>query len=142
METIKELETYLEKECYSFREITIGKHFAYEGIIIEKVEEHYIFACSERGRKEVLKSFSSEKELVDYAFLYITKEKWFRSHLVAWVWNRTEIEQAEAELRKKNIAFERNDIRNYAEGQNAYRIFVFGRDCLHLKKFKKKYLKC
>lgn len=141
MKTIKELEHYLEEECYSFREITIGSHYAYEGIIIERAQEGYIFGFSERGRKEVIKTFSAEDDLVAYAFQHFTADKWFRSHLAAWVWSREEIGQAEEELRDMQIAFERNDIPNYAEGRNAYRIFVFGRDILLLDQFKKTYLK-
>ena len=30
MESIKDLEKYFEEECYSFTELTIGKHFASE----------------------------------------------------------------------------------------------------------------
>ena len=140
METIEELEKYLEEECYSFLEITIGSHYAYEGIIIEKNEEGYVLAASERGRREVLKSLPSEKDLVTYALEYLASNKWHRGHLVAWVWSREEIEQAEAELNHMQIAFERNDIRNYSKGRNAYRIFVFGRDILLLESFKRTYL--
>lgn len=32
MRTINELEKYLEDNCYSFQEISIGNHNAYEGI--------------------------------------------------------------------------------------------------------------
>lgn len=140
METIDELEKYLEAECYSFLDITIGSHYAYEGIIIEKNADSYEFACSERGRREVLKSFSNEKDLVAYAYEHLTSYKWYRGHLAAWVWNREEIEQAEAELNHMQIAFERNDIPNYSKGRNAYRIFVFGRDILLLDQFKRTYL--
>lgn len=37
MKTIKELEKYLEDNYYSFNELTIGKHYAPEGIIIEEI---------------------------------------------------------------------------------------------------------
>ena len=38
-----------------------------------------------------------------------------------------------------NISFERNDVPNYSQGKNAYRIFVFGKDYLKLAEFTKKY---
>lgn len=41
METIVELEKYLEEECYSFQELSIGKHYAPEGIVIEKEGNKY-----------------------------------------------------------------------------------------------------
>lgn len=141
MNTIKELEKYLEDECYSFHEISIGKHYAYEGYVIEKTPEGYCFAYSERGRKEVIKAFPCEKDLVHYALQRLSSNEWMKSHLVACVYKEADIEQAEHELERMNISFKRNDIPNYREGKCAYRIFVFGKDILLLSGFKKKYLK-
>ena len=44
MERIEELEKHLEDEYYSFTEITIGKHRASEGIVIEKMVKRTISA--------------------------------------------------------------------------------------------------
>ena len=63
MKTIDELEKYLEDECYSFVELTVGKHFAPEGIFIEKDGGRYNFGYSERGNKIILKSFQTEEDL-------------------------------------------------------------------------------
>ena len=139
MKSIEELEKYLEDECYSFVEINIGKHHAHEGIVIEKNGDAYEFGYSERGRKTVMKSFSSEQELVEYALEKLSADKWNKAHLVAWVWSEADIQQAEQELKNNNISFERNDVPNYSQGRNAYRIFVFGRDVLKLAEFIKKY---
>lgn len=141
METIVELEKYLEEECYSFQELSIGKHYAPEGIVIEKEGNKYNFITSERGNKEILKSFMSEKELVDFTLEVLKKNRWYKAHLVAWVWNDSEIKSAEKELKEMNIDFERNDIPNYSKGKRAYRIFVFGRDVLLLETFKMKYMR-
>lgn len=141
METIEELEKYLEDECYSFIELTIGKHRAPEGTIIEKNGNVYDFGYSERGKKTVIKSFSKEKDLVEYALEYLSADKWNTAHLVAWVWSEAEIRQAEQELQKNDIVFERNDIPNYFQGKTAYRIFIFGRDVLKVSSFMKKYYK-
>ncbi len=139
MKSIEELEKYLEKEKYSFRELTIGKHGAQEGYIIEKNENSYDFSYSERGKKTVLKSFAKEEELVEYAFNKLSSNKWNRAHLVARVHSEAEIQQAEQELKNKHIEFVRNDIPNYAQGRSIYRIFVFGRDVEKLSEFMKRY---
>ena len=139
MKSIEELEKYLEDECYSFVEINIGKHHAHEGIVIEKNGDAYEFGYSERGNKRILMSFSSEQELVEYALEKLKADKWNKAHLVAWVWSEAEIQQAEAELKNYNISFERNDVPNYLQGKNAYRIFVFGKDYLKLEEFTKRY---
>lgn len=140
-EKLIELEKYLEEECYSFDDLTIGKHRAQEGIIIEENNGPYNFAYSERGRTNIKESFSTEKELVDYALATLEKNKWNKAHLVAWGWTEDAIKQAEQELRDRNILFERNDIPNYSRGMTAYRIFVFGKDILLLESFKKRYMK-
>lgn len=139
MKSIEELEKYLEDECYSFAEITIGRHYAHEGIIIEKNGMVYEFGYSQRGKKIIIKSFSKEEELVEYALEKLSADKWNKAHLVAWVWSEADVQQAEQELRNNNISFERNDIPNYSQGRSAYRIFVFGRDVLKLAEFTKKY---
>ena len=141
MERIEELEKYLEDEYYSFIEITIGKHCAPEGIVIEKNGDAYNFCYSERGIKTVMKSFPREKDLVEYAYKKLSSDKWNKAHLVAWVWSECEILQAEQDLKKSNILFERNDVPNYSQGKTAYRIFVFGRDVVKLAEFKKRYYK-
>lgn len=141
MESIAELEKYLEEEQYSFMELTIGKHHASEGYIIEKNGNVYEFCYSERGKKEVIKSFSKEQDLVEYALKTLSANKWNRAHLVAWVWTEDEIQQAEQELITNDVGFERNDIPNYSQGRTAYRIFVFGRDVEKLTEFKKKYFR-
>lgn len=141
METIDELEQYLHDECYNFNFLTIGRHHAPEGIVIEKQENRFIFAYSERGKKTILKSFELEKELVKYALKELQRDKWCRGHLAAWTWNEKDIAEAEKELKILNIPFERNDISNYTEGKRVYRIFVFGKDILKLAAFQKKYCK-
>lgn len=141
METISELEKYLENECYSFQEISIGSHHALEGVVIEKVADCYNFSYSERGKKDIIKSFSLEKDLVCYAMKRLNEDEWFKAHLVAWVWNESEIKEAEKELQDLNIEFRRNDIPNYSKGKRAYRIFVFGKDVLVLNEFKEKYFR-
>ena len=141
MESIKDLEKYFEEESYSFTELTIGKHFASEGHVIEKNGNTYNFCYTERGTKRILKSFFNERELVKYVYEALSKDKWNRAHLVAWLWNADEVYNAEQELKNMNIAFERNDIPNYSQGKTAYRIFVFGKDIKKLTEFIEKYFR-
>ena len=142
MKTIAELEEYLEKECYSFNELIIGKHRPPEGIVIQQDGQQYIFGYSERGSLNVFRTFKAEKELVDHAIKNLENNKWNKAHLVAWAWAESDIIEAENELKKKHIIFERNDIPNYnREHPKAYRLFVFGKDILLLSEFMKKYIK-
>lgn len=61
MKTIEELEKFLEDECYSFQCLSIGKHHAPEGIVIEKVNDKYYFNFRNGGKKELLRSFRTKK---------------------------------------------------------------------------------
>lgn len=140
MKTIKELETYFEENCYSFQELSIGNHFAPEGIIIEEDDGKFNFSYSERGRKNIIKSFDKEEDLVEYALKKLQEDKWNRAHMVVSTFSEKEISEAERLLSDMNIEFERNDVPNYRSGMTAYRIFVFGKDILKLDTFKKKYL--
>ena len=139
MNTLQELETYLEEECYSFLNLTIGKHRAYEGIILEKSSSGWCFSYSERGRTEVIHTFDTEAELVHFVLQELRGDPWAKAHLAAWCWSEEEIRQAERELEDRGIPFRRNDVPNYNVGRRAYRIYVFGRDILDLKDFRQKY---
>ena len=141
MKTIAELEKYLENECYSFTQLSIGKHQAYEGLIIRQDKDKYIFGFVEKGILDIIQIFSNEKALVQYALKELKRDKWNKGHLVAWTWTEKEIAVAEQELKEMNIEFKRNDIPDFSKYRKAYRIFVFGKDVLRLADFKKKYLK-
>lgn len=61
MKTIEELEKFLEDECYSFQCLSIGKHHAPEGIVIEKVNDKYYFEFSERREERTAPFIPYEK---------------------------------------------------------------------------------
>ena len=110
-----------------------------KGLLLKKMVMHMSLDILNEEIKRILMSFSSEQELVEYALEKLKADKWNKAHLVAWVWSEAEIQQAEAELKNYNISFERNDVPNYLQGKNAYRIFVFGKDYLKLEEFTKRY---
>ena len=140
MDTILELEKYLEDICASFTELSIGKHYAPEGIIVEKSCNKYNYAYSERGNKRILKSYDNECDLVQYALKDLQGNKWLTAHVVVATFDKDEVVEAEIYLYSKRITFTRNDIPNYKPGFTAYRIFVFGTSVKLLDNFKKKYL--
>ena len=139
MKTINELERYLEENGYSFQELSIGKHHAHEGYVIEKEKGCFNFSCTERGHKRVLKSFDKEEDLVEYSLEVINENQWARVHLLVCSYKAYEISEIENKLRERNIEYRRNDIPNYKEGKRLYRIFVFGNDIQELGDIKKEY---
>jgi len=134
MQTLKELEKYLEDECYN--RVIIGKHSIDNSLIIWQESGKYFFGYS------VIKKFDTEKELVAYTLGKLENDIWSKAHLVAWTWSEKDIKEAEHELEHMHIPFKRNDIPNYdVKHGRAYRIFIFGKDILKLSDFKKKYSK-
>lgn len=140
METLAELEKYLEDNCYSFIELSIGKHHACEGVILEENGGKFNYAYSERGNYRVIKSFETERELVEYALNKITEDDWANAHIVASTFEFSEILEAQGELIAMKIHYKRNDVPNYKDGKTAYRLFVFGKDIQKLDIFRQKHL--
>ena len=139
MKTIQELERYLEENCYNFDSITIGRHYAYEGLVVKNCALGYCLFSSERGHETLLKAFQSEEELVRYTLAELDRDPWSKAHIVAFTLDQKQIQKAESELKWMRIRYKRNDI-PYRVGQTAYRIFVFGRDILRLEQFKQQYM--
>ena len=140
MKTIQELEQYLEENCYSFDSITIGRHYAHEGLVVKNCALGYCLFWSERGHETLLKALQTEEELVRYTLAELDADPWCKAHIVAFTFDQKQIQKAESELKWMGIQYRRNDIPNFCAGQTAYRIFVYGRDILRLDDFKKQYM--
>jgi len=137
MDTLAKLEKWLEENCYNFQFITIGRHKAQEGTVIECEHGSYNWCYSERGRKTIIASFKTEKDLVGYAYKALLSDQWARSHLLVLTFDKEKVGETGKLLEDMGIEFLRNDIPNYRDGRRAYRIFVFGCD---IKKVE--HLKC
>lgn len=141
MDTLEELEAWLEEHCYNFDFLSIGRHYGQEGEIFKYEDGWYVHSYSERGSQRVIERFATEKELVSYAYELLLKDKWSKAHIIAFVYDEKKIRKAESQLNERGITFERNDIPNYRKGVTAYRIFVFGRDILKCDDLKNDYMK-
>lgn len=138
--TIDKLVEFVERECYCMDSFSIGEYQITEDLFLDRDGKDYIYGYTEKGNRNVEKRFENEEEAVKYVFEQIYKCRLDNAHLVAWAWNKEEIEAAEKELQQMFITFERNDIPNFdLEGRTAYRIFVYGKNIKYLEDFKKKY---
>ena len=139
MDSFEKLQAYLKEECFSPFALMIGKSNGYEGYVVWQSGSDFCFGYSERGETRVLETFASEKEVIAYALKTVENDRWSKAHMVAFLWDETEVLQAEEELQAMNISYERNDSPH--NRGNAYRIFVFGKDVLKLSDFKSRYIK-
>lgn len=143
MNTLKELKKYLDDECCD--KIFIGKDYRKyvdDIFVIWEEDRRYFWAYCERGNFSDVKTFDTEKEAAEYALEMIENDRWIKAHLAAWTWSVKDILDAENELKRMNISFERKDDPYFDKARGtAYRIFVFGKDILKLSDFSKKYNK-
>lgn len=130
-ETISELQKYMEDECYNFASYSIAGNIIYEGFGLEKSGSLYIWFYTERGNKENLHYFNSEKEAVEYAFHHIKSDKYSRSHLFLRTKDNTMKSNIVKELEEKEIDYWVEEIPSLEN--KLYRIFIVGCDIRKVK---------
>ena len=121
--TIKELEDWMVENCMN-NKITPGNRFETDdGVGLEKYGDLYIWYHSERGEKENLKYFNTEKEAVEFVYEYVRKNKYANSHLVGNFKDQNLKREIIAELKNRNIKYWNDEI-SYLSF-NLYRFFVY-----------------
>jgi hypothetical protein len=129
MNTIDELENWMNEHCYS-DSYAIGSRTIFEGFGLKKENENFIWYFTERGQHNNLRTFNSEKEAVDYAHRQIFSDKYANRHLLAMVESVLESEKIMNELKYRNITFESDQIPYGGLNDIRTRIFVFGCDII------------
>ena len=81
-ETEIELENWMKENCYNFNSYSINGNFIWEGFGIDKNGPLYLWYYTERGQKDTLELFKTEKEIVEFAFNQIKSDKWAKTHCV------------------------------------------------------------
>ncbi len=136
--TIKELEDWMVENCMN-NKITPGNRFETDdGVGLEKYGDLYIWYHSERGEKENLKYFNTEKEAVEFVYEYVRKNKYANSHLVGNFKDQNLKREIIAELKNRNIKYWNDEI-SYLSF-NLYRFFVYRCDIKKVTDLKEKYL--
>ena len=136
--TIKELEDWMVENCMN-NKITPGNRFETDdGVGLEKYGDLYIWYHSERGEKENLKYFNTEKEAVEFVYEYVRKNKYANSHLVGNFKDQNLKREIIAELKNRNIKYWNDEI-SYLSF-NLYRFFVYSCDIKKVTDLKEKYL--
>ena len=136
--TIKELEDWMVENCMN-NKITPGNRFdTDDGVGLEKYGDLYIWYHSERGEKENLNYFNTEKEATEFLYEYLRKDKYANSHLVGNFKDQNLKNEIIAELTNRNIKYWNDEI-SYLSF-NIYRFFVYRCDIKKVADLKEKYL--
>jgi hypothetical protein len=138
--TIKELEDWMVENCMN-NKITPGNRFETDdGVGLEKYGDLYIWYHSERGEKENLKFFNTEKEATEFLYEYLRKDKYANSHLVGRFKDRNLKSELIIELKKRNIKYWNNEISQWGINKNIMNVFVYRCDIKKVIDLKEKYL--
>lgn len=134
-DTLEGLDKLLEENGFNRSNcLVIGSPYSNEGYIARKKDDKFVFEYTERGSLSVLKSFDTEKELVNHVFEKLCMKEWNWLVCVGFDKDLDNILRAQAELDSYGILYERDDVRNfYAGGKTAYRLYIFGKDYDKLK---------
>ena len=138
--TIKELEDWMVENCMN-NKITPGNRFETDdGVGLEKYGDLYIWYHSERGEKENLNYFETEKEAVEFVYEYLRKDKYANSHLVGHFKDRNLKNDLITELKNRNIKYWNDEIPQWGINNNILRVFVYRCDIKKVIDLKEKYL--
>lgn len=136
-----ELEEWMQKNCFNFNSYSINGNAIFEGYGIDKINGQFIWYYIERGEKENIKYFDTEKKLIEYAFNEIKFDKWAKTHCIGMTTMMEEKIKLSNELNALGIDFIQDKIPYYGPDRPAYRTFVIGCDWMKVVDLKKKYFK-
>ena len=127
LSTIEQLNKWLTKNCFAHT-YGIGNINILEGYGLDTFGSLYVWYYTERGERENLNYFQTEKEAVDFAFMKITADKFAKSHMIGFINDKQSELDLEIELRKRNVDFWKDEIPYYGLAKLTTRVFVLGCD--------------
>ena len=138
--TIKELEKWMLENCI-INKITPGNRYETdEGVGLEKYGNLYIWYHFERGEKENLNYFNTEKQAAEFVYEYLCKYKYSNSHLIASFTDQKLKSELITELLNRNIKYWINEIPYRKINKNLIQIFVYRCDVKKVSDLSEKYL--
>ena len=138
--TETELAEWMKAHCFNFHNYAINGNVIHEGFGIERLAKRFSWYFTERGQKENLKFFQTEKEIVEYAYHAIKGDKWAKTHCIGFTTDKTKSAELASLLVYRNIEYIQDEIPYYEPQRPVYRTFVFGCDVNKVGDLKEKIL--
>lgn len=135
--TQKELRLWMEENCYNFRGYSISQNAISEGFGIEKSGEKFIWYYTDYNKKEYLKYFKSESDIVEYAFNQIKSDKWAKANCIGF--GNSEIDSNQLAEILDNLKIEYFQDTIPFSDKPVFRTFVFGCDIKKVEFLKSKF---
>ncbi|MEP2104136.1 MAG: hypothetical protein ABJP02_13805 [Parasphingorhabdus sp.] len=133
IETVSALASWMSSECANKTSYGIGWDIS-EGMRIDRFGATWRWQYTERSEVRTIKTFESESEIAACAYEQIRKDPWAWTHCVGWFKFECHKKAYTETLEDRGIAFYQDQIPFGGPEDPRYRIFVFGRDVLELKK--------
>ncbi|MFC4687744.1 hypothetical protein ACFO4P_12440 [Epilithonimonas pallida] len=133
-----ELENWMKNNCYNFNSYSINGNFIWEGFGIEKDGSLFHWYYTERGEKNILETFRTEQEIIEFVYNQLKTDKWAKTHCIGFGFDKNEVEQLVKILNEMNVEYFQDQIPYYTD-KSTYRTFVLGCDILKVENLKTKY---
>ncbi|MGS2740845.1 hypothetical protein [Sinomicrobium sp. M5D2P17] len=139
--TRNELEVWMKNNCYNFNGYAINGNFIYEGFGIEQIGGLFNWYFTERGQKDIKKTFKTEQEVIEFAYDQIKNDKWAKSHCIGFLFEERKSEELKSKLTSIGIEYFEDKISYDGPDKTAYRVFVYGCDIKKTENLKLEYFK-
>ena len=126
--TRRELQEWMEQNCFNFEHYSINGNEINEGFGIVKIDSEYIWFYAERGIKETLSTFPTETSVVQHAYCQLKSDKWARAHCILKTTEKQDLLSLKNQLKEMHIEFFQDQIANFESEKILFRLFVFGCD--------------
>ncbi|MEM0930876.1 MAG: hypothetical protein AAGJ12_00325 [Bacteroidota bacterium] len=126
IQTVAELEKWLKDNCYAMDSYSINGNVIFEGYGLENNGGLFQWFYTERGNKETLEHFPSEKDAVQFALKQIQTDEHAKRNYLAMYKTDEEVEQVISELEQRGIEYWTDKILYGPSDDWRTRIFVVG----------------
>lgn len=112
LQTEIHLERWMKENCFNFETYSINGNAIHEGFGIDRIGGLFAWYYTERGEKNNLKYFQSEKEIIEFAYNEI-KSEWANAHCVGFTTDKQEANELAGLLEGREIRFIQDEIPYY-----------------------------
>jgi hypothetical protein len=136
--TIAQLDRWMTENCYN-NSYGIGSRMITVGYGLNKFENKFVWYYMERGQRQDLQYFKTEKEAVAFAFERITSDKNSKLHLVCSISDKKLEFELLRELENRKVNYSTDRSSKYGTQDTSYQVFVSGCDINRVMDLRNKY---
>lgn len=124
--TVMQLDEWMTANCYNKESYAIANRIIAEGYGLEKTGNSFVWYYTERGSKDYLNLFDTEREAVEFAYKKISADRFAKSHIVGFIKNQSQEAELVAELDKRGVEYWKDNIPFGGPDDKRTRVFVVG----------------